>query len=160
MCRLVLDGVPGLDLILELVCVPSVSQVPRARTRVWRRAVWLPGKERQVNTQRSQEVLSTDHVCAGLLPQSFHLVSRNTHMQVKKKKKGLHPWNFIPIGGVLWLKSSSPSPTASKRYRQKELQIKRVYMHCWAQIINEGTISFYSGISDVLEYFPSFQPLI
>lgn len=27
----------------------SLFQVPRARTRVWRRAVWLPGKERQVN---------------------------------------------------------------------------------------------------------------
>lgn len=35
----VLAGLPGLGLILELVCVLSVSQVPRARTRVWRRVV-------------------------------------------------------------------------------------------------------------------------
>lgn len=83
---LILAGLPGLGLILELVCVLSISQVPRARTRVWRRAVWLPGKERQVNTQRSQEVLPTDHVCAGLLPQSFHLVSRNTHLLSFRKE--------------------------------------------------------------------------
>lgn len=86
MHRLNLAGRPGLALMLELVCVLSVFQVPRARTRVWRRAVWLPGKERQVNAQRSQEVLPTDHVCAGLLPQSFHLVSPNIHVQIGFKR--------------------------------------------------------------------------
>lgn len=56
--------------------VSSASQVPRVRTRLWRRALRLPGKERPVNAQRSQEVLQTDHVCPGLLPQSFHMVSK------------------------------------------------------------------------------------
>lgn len=134
---LILADLPG----LELICVLSVSQVPGARTRVRRRAVWLPGKERQVNTQRSQEVLPTDHVCAGLLPQSFHLVSRNTHVQ-----------SFGAKSAVQQLHQTSQT--------QDELLTKLVYMQRWTQIMYEDTISFYSGVSEVLEYFPSFEPVI
>lgn len=49
-------------------------QIFGSRARVRWRALWLPGKEGQVNTQRGQEVLQTDHLSAGLLPQSLYMV--------------------------------------------------------------------------------------
>lgn len=57
--------------LLSPACFP---QIFGSRARVRWRALWLPGKEGQVNTQRGQEVLQTDHLCAGLLPQSLYMV--------------------------------------------------------------------------------------
>lgn len=38
-------------------------------------AVWLLGEKGEVNAQRGPEVLPTDHLCAGFLPQPLHMVS-------------------------------------------------------------------------------------
>lgn len=52
----------------------SPLQVPGAGTRVGRRAVRLPGEKRSLDAKGGQEVLQTDHLGAGLLPQPLHLV--------------------------------------------------------------------------------------
>ena len=51
-----------------------VLQVPGAGTRVRGRALRLPGEERTLDPQRGPEVLQTDHLGAGLLPQSLDMV--------------------------------------------------------------------------------------
>lgn len=53
---------------------PSVSQVPGVGACVGRRAVRLPGEEGQVDAQRGQEILQTNHIRPRLLPQPLHMV--------------------------------------------------------------------------------------
>lgn len=55
-------------------CCLICGQLPGVGACVRRRAVWLPGEEGPANSKRGQEVLQTDHLCFGFLPQSFHLV--------------------------------------------------------------------------------------
>lgn len=49
-------------------------QILGPRARLWRRAVRLPGEERETDTQGGPQVLPPDRVSAGLLPQLLHLV--------------------------------------------------------------------------------------
>ncbi len=57
-----------------LTSTAFLPQIFGSRACVRWRALWLPGKEGQVNTQRGQEVLQTDHLSAGLLSQSLYMV--------------------------------------------------------------------------------------
>lgn len=58
------------------LCLPFLTlQVFGSRACVWRRTVWLPGEEGEINTQRGTQVLQTDHLRSGFLPQSLHMVS-------------------------------------------------------------------------------------